>query len=313
METAIGAPRSGPAGAFARFDQVLGHVIEVAAAAFVVAEVCLLGWATAARYLFDAPLTWSDELATIFFIWLSMLGSVVALRRGVGERHVHQRHARDLRRARLAPPRSTLGGVALTPRGVDQAEFDGIQITGRAEPDALAGQQARQLPGTGKTFIELAQRLGELGSRRLAGLRRVAQLLENAHAELVSLDTLAALAVRQDRGRPRLPRFELGTADDPGREQPGDAQHVPHAVARTAPSSMNSSHRSPSRTRGSGNAVPSVSPMRCRSRPRCKDVRSAACCGFRVHIRRPLRSRRWPAAPGGRLASSSASSDRGPA
>jgi len=82
METAIGAPRSGHAGAFARFDQVLGHVIEVAAAAFVVAEVCLLGWATAARYLFDAPLTWSDELATIFFIWLSMLGSVVALRRG---------------------------------------------------------------------------------------------------------------------------------------------------------------------------------------------------------------------------------------
>ncbi len=32
--------------------------------------------------MFHAPLVWSDELASILFLWLSMLGAVVALRRG---------------------------------------------------------------------------------------------------------------------------------------------------------------------------------------------------------------------------------------
>ena len=32
--------------------------------------------------MFHQPLVWSDELASILFLWLSMLGAVVALRRG---------------------------------------------------------------------------------------------------------------------------------------------------------------------------------------------------------------------------------------
>ena len=32
------------------------------------------------RYLFDSPLFWTDELANFLFLWLSMLGMVVALR-----------------------------------------------------------------------------------------------------------------------------------------------------------------------------------------------------------------------------------------
>jgi len=74
-------PAAAHAGLFAKFDRMLGVTVEAAAATIVVAEVCLLGWATVARYVFDQPLTWSDELATILFVWLSMLGSVVALRR----------------------------------------------------------------------------------------------------------------------------------------------------------------------------------------------------------------------------------------
>ncbi|MBU6497254.1 MAG: TRAP transporter large permease subunit [Rhodospirillales bacterium] len=35
-----------------------------------------------ARYVLDSPLVWSDELASMLFLWLAMLGSVVALRRG---------------------------------------------------------------------------------------------------------------------------------------------------------------------------------------------------------------------------------------
>jgi TRAP-type C4-dicarboxylate transport system permease small subunit len=73
------APASGP---FARFDRGLGYVVEAAAAAIVVAELVLLGAATTARYVFNSPFTWSDELATILFIWLAVLGAVVALRRG---------------------------------------------------------------------------------------------------------------------------------------------------------------------------------------------------------------------------------------
>ena len=68
-------------GAFARFDHVLGRTVEALAAALVVAELVLLGAATAARYVFNAPLIWSDELATVLFVWLAMLGAVVALRR----------------------------------------------------------------------------------------------------------------------------------------------------------------------------------------------------------------------------------------
>ena len=57
-------------------------MVEAAAAAIVVAELVLLGAATTARYVFNSPFTWSDELATILFIWLAVLGAVVALRRG---------------------------------------------------------------------------------------------------------------------------------------------------------------------------------------------------------------------------------------
>lgn len=75
-----------PAGAAARlafgFDRILGGVLEAAAAALVLAEIAILGTGIVARYVFHAPIVWSDELASILFLWLSMLGAVVALRRG---------------------------------------------------------------------------------------------------------------------------------------------------------------------------------------------------------------------------------------
>ena len=48
----------------------------------VLADVIVLFTGVVARYLFHAPIVWSDELASILFLWLSMLGAVVALRRG---------------------------------------------------------------------------------------------------------------------------------------------------------------------------------------------------------------------------------------
>ncbi len=72
------APAGGIAGTL---DRLIGNVTETAVALLVVAEVVILFSGVAARYVFHEPLIWSDELASMLFLWLAMLGSVVALRR----------------------------------------------------------------------------------------------------------------------------------------------------------------------------------------------------------------------------------------
>ena len=51
------------------------------AASLVGAEIVILFGGVVARYVFDRPLVWSDELASILFLWLAMLGAVIAFRR----------------------------------------------------------------------------------------------------------------------------------------------------------------------------------------------------------------------------------------
>ena len=63
-------------------DRALSLAAEIPAAILVVAEILLLSAGVVARYVFDRPLVWSDELASTLFLWLAMLGAVVALRRG---------------------------------------------------------------------------------------------------------------------------------------------------------------------------------------------------------------------------------------
>jgi tripartite ATP-independent transporter DctM subunit len=63
-------------------DRLLGAMVETAAAALVVLEIMILLAGVTSRYVFHNPLVWSDELASILFLWLSMLGAVIALRRG---------------------------------------------------------------------------------------------------------------------------------------------------------------------------------------------------------------------------------------
>lgn len=63
-------------------DRWLGSLVETVAAALVLAEIIVLFAGVVSRYVFHQPLVWSDELASIMFLWLSMLGAVVALRRG---------------------------------------------------------------------------------------------------------------------------------------------------------------------------------------------------------------------------------------
>ncbi|MEO8137288.1 MAG: TRAP transporter large permease subunit, partial [Betaproteobacteria bacterium] len=76
------ASLSAPAARFPRLDQMLGWITEIPAALLVVAEIVILFAGVVSRYVFNKPLTWSDELASILFLWLAMLGAVIALRRG---------------------------------------------------------------------------------------------------------------------------------------------------------------------------------------------------------------------------------------
>ena len=62
-------------------EAVLGTLVEIPAAILVVAEIVILFAGVVSRYVMHQPLIWSDELASILFLWLAMLGAVVALRR----------------------------------------------------------------------------------------------------------------------------------------------------------------------------------------------------------------------------------------
>src|SRR5215510_5677231 len=66
----------------ASIERALGLVVEIPAALLVMAEIVILFAGVVARYGFHRPLIWSDELASILFLWLAMLGAAVAFRRG---------------------------------------------------------------------------------------------------------------------------------------------------------------------------------------------------------------------------------------
>src|SRR3954463_7634895 len=62
-------------------DASLSLLGEIPAALLVVAEIVILFAGVVARYGLHSPLIWSDELASILFLWLSMLGAAVAFHR----------------------------------------------------------------------------------------------------------------------------------------------------------------------------------------------------------------------------------------
>ncbi|WP_044043498.1 TRAP transporter large permease [Caballeronia insecticola] len=108
------AVASKPLGPVARAGHILDVCIrwstELCAAGLVVAEVVLLFANVFYRYVLHDPLIWGDELATLLFIWLAMLGTVIALRR-----NEHMRlttfiaHLRPARRAFI----DTFGAVVV--------------------------------------------------------------------------------------------------------------------------------------------------------------------------------------------------------
>lgn len=88
MDLSLARSPSAPAAAaspmrwLAAAEAAVGGAIELAAAALIAAEIVILLAGVVARYFFAAPLVWTDELASLLFLWLACLGAVVALRRG---------------------------------------------------------------------------------------------------------------------------------------------------------------------------------------------------------------------------------------
>jgi tripartite ATP-independent transporter DctM subunit len=74
-------PASSFASAAARLEGLLGRLVEVPVALLTAIEVVILFAGVVSRYVFRNPFVWSDELASILFLWLAMLGAVVAFRR----------------------------------------------------------------------------------------------------------------------------------------------------------------------------------------------------------------------------------------
>jgi len=64
-----------------RLEALLGIATEAAAAALLLVETAILFIGVLARYFTQSPIVWIDEVASTLFIWLAMLGAVIALRR----------------------------------------------------------------------------------------------------------------------------------------------------------------------------------------------------------------------------------------
>ena len=65
-----------------RLQTALARLLGVPVALLVAAEIGVLLAGVIARYVFHHPLIWSDEVASILFLWLAMLGSAIAFERG---------------------------------------------------------------------------------------------------------------------------------------------------------------------------------------------------------------------------------------
>lgn len=156
-----------------RFERVLRAAVEVPACALVVAEVALLFAGIVARTVFQSPLIWSDELASILFLWLAMLGSVVAIQRG--------EHMRLTFVVSALPPRArmwcevlAIGAVAVFLALLLPSALDYMDDQAMVETPALGWSgtvRAMAMPvGCGLALISALARLARQHPRDIAGV-----------------------------------------------------------------------------------------------------------------------------------------------
>jgi len=74
-------PQGGRERLLAKIEPFLGRAVELPTAALVLVEIFVLLAGVISRFALHHPFVWTDELASILFLWLAMLGAVVALQR----------------------------------------------------------------------------------------------------------------------------------------------------------------------------------------------------------------------------------------
>ncbi len=77
-----GVRPKGVAAFFGKIERGIATTVEWLTVALTIADMLVLLAGVIARYAFNRPLMWSDEVASFLFLWLAMLGAVVALHRG---------------------------------------------------------------------------------------------------------------------------------------------------------------------------------------------------------------------------------------
>ncbi len=118
---------------FTTLERWLGHLVGLVAVALLLAEIGIMGSSVVARYILHDPLVWTDELASILFLWLSMLGAVMALRRGEHMRmtglvsRAGPRIARSLEAVALTAPLAFL--VLILPAALEYAQDEAIVVS----------------------------------------------------------------------------------------------------------------------------------------------------------------------------------------
>ena len=153
----------------ARVSRAFARLVRSRRPLLVVAEIIVLLAGILARYVFHSPIVWSDELAGMLFLWLAMLGSVVAFQRGE-----HMRMTAIV--GMLRPPRA---GVFGRGRGRGRLAFlllvlhpayefaaDEIYVTTPALEIANSWRAAALPVGIGLMLLVALLRLASVADRR---------------------------------------------------------------------------------------------------------------------------------------------------
>lgn len=167
-------------GRLSQIEAWFGILLEQLAGILVLVEVLILFAGVVARYGFRAPLVWTDELASILFLWLAMLGAVVAFRRAE-----HMRMTAIVTRAG-PKTRQFLEGLALS------AALAFLFVLGKPAYEHAAGEAFITTPALEISNVWRAAALPVgLGLMIVAGLTRLAR----TSPLWPSLISLAAVAV----------------------------------------------------------------------------------------------------------------------
>lgn len=119
-----------------RLDRVLGTIESALLAAMMTAITGVTFAQVVARYLFENPLIWSEEVARYLFVWIVLIGAAAAVRS-------NEHFGLDLLRRYFSPLRLVLGLATM----LIVAAFLGLLFyTGVAETRQAARQFSAGLP-----------------------------------------------------------------------------------------------------------------------------------------------------------------------